>query len=135
MDQRQFQLVSMSLMRYLWKVTSHRKSRFLVNTCYLEFFVLRLSVVLYTTVTTSCERKILKMMFKNARCNENEGRLSYENIYVHWSKKSKHHIRLKCIRKELNQTRKYKNNYIYMHVNVSFLTHFISYIKSAIWQL
>lgn len=135
MDQRQFQLVSMSLMRYLWKVTSHRKSRFLVNTCYLEFFVLRLSVVLYTTVTTSCERKILKMMFKNARCNEKEGRLSYENIYVHWSKKSKHHIRLKCIRKELNQTRKYKNNYIYMHVNVSFLTHFISYIKSAIWLL
>lgn len=101
----------------------------------LGFFVLRSSVLLYTTVTTSCERKILKMMFKNARCNENEGRLSYENIYVHWSKKSKHHIRLKCIRKELNQTRKYKNNYIYMHVNVSFLTHFISYIKSAIWLL
>lgn len=47
-------------------------------------------------------------------------------------KKFKYYIRLKCICKELNQMRKYKNNYIYMYVNVFFLIYFIFYIKLVI---
>lgn len=66
------------------------------------FFVFWLLVLLYIIVIMFCEWKIFKMMFKNVRCNENEGRLLYENIYVYWLKKFKYYIRLKCICKELN---------------------------------
>lgn len=95
----------MSLMRYQWKVTSHRKSRFLVNMCYLDFFPI-VSIIVYNCNHVLWTKDSQNNVWKYQMQREWREIIIRKCLRSLIKKKSKHHIRLKCIRKELNQTRK-----------------------------